>query len=259
MFDISNIKPEQMIDRRSKLTYREFMEEYVIPSKPVILTDLMDDWPAKTKWTLEFFKSKYGSMIVPAREGFDGYELELGEYIDYITQLPVEEREFPLLYMRDWIFSDDAPELLDDYKIPRHFKSLLRHLPETFQKPYRWLYLGPEGTGTTLHIDIDMTHAWNAVFCGQKHWIFYSPDQKEHVYNGRVNAFDPDYEKYPLFAEARPLYGVHNAGEILFTPSGWWHQVRNTETTLALTESYVDKTNYEAFMRAYTKRFLKNR
>jgi hypothetical protein len=36
---------------------------------------------------------------------------------------------------------------------------------------------------------------------------------------------NPDYEKYPLFKHAKGLVCEVNAGELLYVPSKWWHQV----------------------------------
>lgn len=32
-------------------------------------------------------------------------------------------------------------------------------------------------------------------------------------------------------------------GDLLFTPSGWWHQVKNTKPSLSLTENLVNESN----------------
>ena len=53
------------IERRSGLTPEQFAEEYLNPLKPVVFTDLMDTWPAKNRWTLDFFKNTYGHLEVP--------------------------------------------------------------------------------------------------------------------------------------------------------------------------------------------------
>jgi oxalate decarboxylase/phosphoglucose isomerase-like protein (cupin superfamily) len=36
---------------------------------------------------------------------------------------------------------------------------------------------------------------------------------------------------------------VQRPGDIIFTPSNWWHQVRNDTCTLALTENFINETN----------------
>ena len=55
---------DENIDRRSGLSLDEFILEYELGSKPVIITDKMDDWPASQKWTKEKLLEKYGNMRV---------------------------------------------------------------------------------------------------------------------------------------------------------------------------------------------------
>lgn len=69
------------------------------------------------------------------------------------------------------------------------------------------------------------------------------PHQTARVYVGEVNAFHPDYVEFPSFAEAEGLACVQRPGDIIFTPSNWWHQVRNETSTLALTENFINETN----------------
>jgi len=49
------------VDRRSGISIREFNREYRSHRKPVVITDAIDDWKARTAWTFDFFKSKFGS------------------------------------------------------------------------------------------------------------------------------------------------------------------------------------------------------
>jgi hypothetical protein len=41
-----DLPPHLEVPRRSGLTVNEFIEEYVKPNKPVILTDVVTQWPA---------------------------------------------------------------------------------------------------------------------------------------------------------------------------------------------------------------------
>lgn len=50
--------PEEHLDTIERvngatMSLEEFRELYERPAKPVILTGLIDKWPAKEKWTLE--------------------------------------------------------------------------------------------------------------------------------------------------------------------------------------------------------------
>jgi ribosomal protein L16 Arg81 hydroxylase len=42
------------------------------------------------------------------------------------------------------------------------------------------------------------------------------------------------------------LQCVQEPGDIVFIPSGWWHQVRNEEPGIAVTENFVNATNAKA-------------
>ena len=50
---------------RKKLEAQLFEREYRRPGRPVILTGLMDDWPAR-RWTLASLRSRYGERRVTA-------------------------------------------------------------------------------------------------------------------------------------------------------------------------------------------------
>ena len=50
-----------------------------------------------------------------------------------------------------------------------------------------------------------------------------------------MNAYEPDYEKYPMFKYAKSLDFDQKAGDLLVIPTGWFHQVRyfkNVESLL---------------------------
>lgn len=193
--------------------------------------------------------------MVTASSSGKYYELKLEDYIDYISNVPEEDRAIPDLYL-NWRYNRDCPELRNDYETPHYVKDWLRFVPNWVIDPYSWIYIGPDKSGSPLHQDIDMTHGWNALISGRKHWVFFSPDQSEWIYRGKVDAFSPDFHQYPLLAKARPLYAEQNPGEIVFVPSGWWHQVRNEGITIAVTENYVNAQCLNEYLRVLSKDFI---
>jgi hypothetical protein len=46
------------------LTVEEFIQQYEIPGKPVIITDAMKHWPANKNWTLPVLLQKYAQVKV---------------------------------------------------------------------------------------------------------------------------------------------------------------------------------------------------
>jgi len=48
------------IERRRGLSYAQFEREYLLPRKPVIITDALDECPARRKWTPDYFRERFG-------------------------------------------------------------------------------------------------------------------------------------------------------------------------------------------------------
>lgn len=55
------------IERRSGLSFKMFMDEYIIPNRPVILTDASKDWKAYQFFTPDFFKKNFPEKRPPLK------------------------------------------------------------------------------------------------------------------------------------------------------------------------------------------------
>lgn len=49
-----------------------------------------------------------------------------------------------------------------------------------------------------------------------------------------IDASSPDYDRFPLFREAEAIEFDQYAGDMLFIPSGWFHQVGISASAEAL-------------------------
>jgi hypothetical protein len=230
-----------VVERRKNISVEEFRARYAIPGVPVVLDGLAEDWPARSLWTFDFFRRHYGGRdvaVYPGPRKTDPRTMKLGSYLEYMENTQDELPD----YLSRWSLSS-FPELAAQYRRPPHFTCWSDRLPDELRPTWKWLYLGPRGSGSAMHRDFIGSAAWNVLFVGEKVWRFYPPNQRSQVYAGEVDAFRPDCVRFPLFSEAEGLSCVQRPGDIIFTPSDWWHQVRNETCTLALTENFINETN----------------
>jgi hypothetical protein len=231
------------MESRINITDEIFYKEFGMKNKPLLLEGYCKDWEAVKKWNSDFFISNYGDLKVKVFASV-GEMVEktvtIKEYFEYFES-PTDEMYF---YLKNWIFEDEASGLLNDYVTPLIFKCWTSDLEKNMKPKLRWLYIGPKGSGSPLHLDILNTSAWNGVITGKKLWNFYPPDQAKYLYDCKVDTFNPDHEKFPLFKQAKAITCVQSPGDIVFTPTGWFHQVLNTEPGISITENFINKTNY---------------
>ncbi|MEH2222129.1 cupin-like domain-containing protein [Nostoc sp.] len=239
--------PISSIERRSNLSYDEFVREYVSIGKPVIIADAMKNWAASTKWNMNFFKSECGSLNIKVREDGDHTRtlaMTVADYIDYIT---ASDRN-KILYMFDF-HPYLHPKLYEDYKVPVYFHNWFDRLPKKFQEKYDYpldyLLIGPKDSYIGLHIDGEYAYAWLALISGRKRCVLFTPDQTDLLYNGEVDVFNPDLEKFPLYTNAKPVEITLEAGEIIYFPPRWWHQVKNLEDSIAVSHNSINEFNSE--------------
>jgi hypothetical protein len=232
------------IDRRSQLSIKEFRHEYRTPGKPVVITDAMDGWKARSTWTFDFFKSRFGSDQVKIyRYQGDKYrpdaasQMQLANYID--ARLTRDWESFPYYIRDNWALLTAHPELAADYRFPKYFFDWFALLPGFLRLPYPRIFIGPKGALTPLHQDIWGTHAWLSQLAGRKRWILVPPDQTNLLYNHRVQPDRPDFERFPLFRKATPIECTLLPGETIFVPSQWHHWVVSLDPTISLTSNYM--------------------
>lgn len=77
------------------------------------------------------------------------------------------------LYIFDSSFDEDSvgKSMLRAFEVPFYFRDdLFSLVGEARRPPYRWFLVGPERSGSSLHLDPLATSAWNTLLCGVKRW-----------------------------------------------------------------------------------------
>lgn len=241
------------IDCAEAPTRAAFVERWGAPGLPVKLGGLTDSWPARQRWSVAFFHREHGAceVTVQARSAAGGTrKVRLGDYLATLDAPPGEDA----WYLKDWVFREQAPALLDDYRVPAQFPDYFAELEPALRPGFSWIYIGPQGSASNFHRDVAGTSAWNALIGGRKLWLFFPPDEHASTYDNTLDAFVRERSPDPRIATRQPLYCIQEPGEIVFTPSLWWHQVYNLEASIAVTENFVDDCNLRHVLRGLRER-----
>ena len=53
------------IDKVGHIEKEDFINNYLIPRKPLVIKNLTENWPALQKWTFEYLKTVVGDKVIP--------------------------------------------------------------------------------------------------------------------------------------------------------------------------------------------------
>ncbi|GBN22134.1 JmjC domain-containing protein 4, partial [Araneus ventricosus] len=80
---------------------------------------------------------------------------------------------------------------------------------------------------TPLHADVYGSYSWSANVCGRKRWLLFPPGQEEFLKDDKkeLRYFLTDSDLFNYNVAYFDI--IQEPGEIIFVPSGWYHQVWN--------------------------------
>lgn len=226
--------------------------------EPLIVEGMIARWPALSRWSFEWFRDRFGEDRVTVVDSINQpvvkHTTSLGDYLGYV----VSPESHPLaslerggrLYVYGYRPFSSHPELRDDYAPSDLMEDWLASLNEPVRSIFNqgWILFSAVGATTEFHVDFLHTHAWLAQVRGRKDCILVSPSQSECLYGGRANPLRPDYDLHPRFREAKLWSGSLVPGQALLVPSGWWHHVSTTETSLTVSHNVVNGANFGDFV-----------
>jgi len=224
------------IDKVSLIEPELFNNNYFMPLKPVVITDMAKSWPAIKKWTPGFFREQHGdkqvkvydgNFIVPGKSYMSQARiLSLTEYIDIVTTTSQDLRMF--LYN----IKTEIPKLLEDLTFPSLVDGLSRN--------FVFMFFGCKESVTQMHFDIDMSHVFHTAIYGKKTISLFPFEQGKNLHRypftcrSYVDIHNPDFVQYPGLKKVKGFQTVLEPGETLYIPSGYWHHIVYDEASCAI-------------------------
>ena len=254
---LNRLRPVE-IPRRHQLFADEFVRDFYSANRPVIITGMMEDWPARSKWNLDYFREQFFAREVEVQFGCDkdaNYEMNsiahkrkmpFGEYVNLVENAG-QSNDFYMTANNDSKNREALQELWQDIvQIPEYLEQSV---------PSRgFFWFGPKGTVTPLHHDL--TNNFMAQVMGRKKVRLISVAETPRLYNSRhcftdIDVRNIDAQRFPLAANVPIAECILEPGEILFLPVGCWHYVEGLDVsvTIAFTNFRWDNdffTNYPA-------------
>ncbi len=157
-------------------------------------------------------------------------------------------------YLKDWHMAREYPDY-GAYTVPPHFADdwLNEHAAATRGDDFRFVYAGRAGTWTPLHRDVYCSYSWSANIVGHKFWILFPPDEARGLVDSRgdcvYDVTDVDAtakrdfkRRFPRFSTAasRCWVALQAPGEVIYVPSGWFHQVHNVTDAVSINHNWFN-------------------
>lgn len=233
---------------------RNLFQQEIIPRyQPAILKGVCTRWPvvqagktspqAISEYMTRFDRgSEVEAFIAPAEiKGQFFYQEDLGGFnfqriAEPFTSCLARLHEHldvdnpPAIYMGSTPVANCLPGLMDDNPC----NLLKAEIP-----PRLWM-----GNATIVQTHYDLADNLACVAAGRRRFTLFPPEQISNLYIGpidftpagqpmsMVSLNNPDFEKYPRFelALAEAMEGELEAGDAIYIPSLWWHNVEALES-----------------------------
>ncbi len=236
------------IPRRHALAAEDFFRDFYALNRPVVMTGLIDDWPART-WTLDRLATLPGDPEIEVQMGREGHA-------DYEARSDTLRHRQRLSAVLDRLRGGQPS---NDYYVTAnnggHNRTALAPLWDEIgplpgyladgadQDGFFWM--GPTGTVTPFHHDL--TNNLLVQIMGRKRVTMIpaidTPLMRNHLHcysqwpGPEALATLPDGERPSLITvDLVP-------GDILFIPLGWWHHVVGLDTTISLSFTNFTRPN----------------
>ncbi|WP_019557360.1 cupin-like domain-containing protein [Thiomicrorhabdus arctica] len=226
------------VDRVASISKDDFLRQYKKSAKPLVIEDLTQNWPAREKWSVDYFKSTVGDTMVPLYDSERSTDKKHQHaaavtmpFKEYISLLQAGEKNLRMFFFN---LLAATPVLRKDFEFPDIGLKLFKKLPV--------LFMAGKGARVQMHFDIDMADILLCHFGGKKRVTLVSPEQTRYLYRvpfSFSSLFDidydkPNFEKYPALKNIRAEVVELNHGDVLYIPPGYWHYVQYDEISFSM-------------------------
>lgn len=230
------------------LTTQEFFKQYRSANQPAIISNLL---PQQPSWNLDYLCQYLGDYPTPVRAyGRERYQQdkrqwqEIGRGMEPTT---LSFAEFAQLIQRQEARDRDiylAKFPLTNTPLAHHpvLEEMINQLGLSLPATGFNLWIGPSGHTTCLHYD--SVDSLLIQLQGSKKVVLFPPQELKNLYPFPVSVHlkhglklrasysqvypdRPDFSTFPKLKQAlQQRYDLTlQAGEVLYLPAGWWHEV----------------------------------
>ena len=211
------------------MTAKRFFNDYVKQNRPCLFKEYGKLQKAYHLWQNEtYLVEQAGDEIIYAERQTDNRFAYFTEgarrvylpFREFLEKFKEEDRTYHYYYS----FEDPPGVLKDDVELPGLMDELMNISIITY-----W-----HGYGTLTKPHTDSMENMMCVYEGYKNFTIVPQYDREYIYAGwnglpdnysPVEFVAPDLEKWPRFADARVRTAHIAAGDCLFLPAYYWHQV----------------------------------
>lgn len=220
---------------------------------PVIQKGAIKNCKYYRDWSFDHLNSKIGPRPVMVAHAENGYydftnreaykmlEISLSEALGLITAKETGR----YYYLMQLPVALVLPELLEELDLPpglthRDVISALN------------LWIGGEGCVTPLHYDLSPNFLVQVR--GTKKLRLFSPEHSPYLYPksepglgflSQIDLRNVDQARFPLLEKAKVFECVLEAGDVLYIPQGWWHEVETVEASISLNYWFLKLQPYQ--------------
>ncbi|ESO82239.1 hypothetical protein LOTGIDRAFT_96029, partial [Lottia gigantea] len=209
-----------------------FYKEYVHPDKPIKMKKAVVDHPAFTKWTDKYFLK----LDIPPNT-----QVEVEYHKKEIRGIPTKAVNFKV-----FVTTHRKSQLYMIGSVPNFLRKDLRlqhclQCGDMVNKMIDTAIMWFSGGGTSSVVHVDSYHNLNCVYRGSKHFVLVNPHKYQHLSHidrleggySSVDVDSVDMRKYPGLAKVEYIHAHIDAGDCLYIPYGWIHQVRSFNSNIA--------------------------